>query len=106
MADHAGRVPGKIQVPFAFDQLLEGIRQCRWITTTNQLLRQDLGGVRQSVVGARLDVFHSLTGVKILQVSAREGFAVISVHGRYSNSGLSDYGRSSIGTHFESAGPS
>ena len=106
MAHHARRVPGKIQIPFTLDQLFEGIRQCRRIATANQLLREDFGGVRQFVVRARPDVFHSLAGVKILQVGAREGFAVISVHGRYSNSGLSDYGRSSIGTHLESAGPS
>ena len=94
VAYHAGRIPGEIQVALAFDQLFQGIRQHLRIAPANQLLSQDLGGVRELVVRAGLDVFHGLASIEIVQVGTWQTLAVFSVHGR-----------SSIGTHLASAGP-
>ncbi len=41
MTDHPGRVPGKIQVALALDQLLERIRQCVRSATSYQLLGEN-----------------------------------------------------------------
>ena len=86
VAYHAGRVPGEIQVALALDQLFEGIRQHLGITAANELLCQDLGGVREFVIRAGLDVFHGLAGIEIVQVGAWERFTVFSVHEQYSES--------------------
>ena len=80
MAHHPRRVPGEIQVAAALNQLLEGIGQGLRIATAHQLLRQNLGGIRQLGVGARLDVFHRLARIVVFQFRARQGFTVLGIH--------------------------
>ena len=96
VAYDTGRIPREVQIPLTLDQLLEGIGQHRRITAANQLLGQDTGGVREFVVGTGLDVFDRLAGVEVVQVGARELFAVFSVHAQ---------SRSSIGSHSACSGP-
>ncbi|MNN89364.1 hypothetical protein D3C81_2071750 [compost metagenome] len=80
MADHAGRVPGEVQVALALDQLLERVGQHGRIAAAHQLLGQHAGGVRQFGVGARGDGIHRLAHVEVVQLSAGQGFAVLGVH--------------------------
>ena len=81
MAHHPRREPGKVQVPLALDDLLEGVGQLARLTAAHQVLGQHAGGVGQLVVSARLNVLDRGAGVEIVQVGAWQGFAVLLVHG-------------------------
>ena len=80
MADNAGRVPGKVQVAFALDELLERIGQILRRTAAHQLLCQNSGSVWKFCIGPRLDRIDRRTGVEIVQLGAGKGFAVFGVH--------------------------
>ena len=81
VADHAGGVPGKIQVALALDDLLQGIGQGRRIAAAHQVLRQHAGGVGELVVGSRLNGLDRGASVEIVELRARQGLAVLLVHG-------------------------
>src|SRR5574344_788800 len=71
VADHAGGVPGKVQIALAVDELLERIGQQRRIAAAHQLLGQDAAGVGQTGVSARLDGIDGSAGVVVLHLGAR-----------------------------------
>ncbi|MNE64631.1 hypothetical protein D3C80_1600520 [compost metagenome] len=81
VADHAGRVPREIQVTLALDDLLQRVGQHGRIAAAYQLLGQHTGGVRQLVVGTRLDGFDGRAGVEVVQLGTGQGFAIFSIHG-------------------------
>src|SRR5471030_1734320 len=80
MTDHARREPRKIEVTLAFDELLQGVGERGLVAAAHQVFREYAGGVRQSVVGARLDGFDSRTDVEVIQMTAGQRFAKFCVH--------------------------
>ncbi len=80
MADHARRIPGKVQIALALNDLLERIGQrCRF-AAAHQLLGQHAGGIGQLVIGARLNGFNRLAGVEVVKPGAWQRFAVFCIH--------------------------
>ena len=70
MAHHTRRVPGKIQVAAALDQLLQRGRKRVGITAAHQIFRQHPRGVRQRGVGAGLDGIDRRAGIEEFQRGA------------------------------------
>ena len=70
MTNHAGRIPRKIQIAPAFDQLFQRIGQYGRITAPYQLLRQNARGVGQALVRAWLDGIDSSAGIEIIERAA------------------------------------
>ena len=67
MAHDARWIPREVQITFALNQLLERVGQRFWLAAAYQLLRQHARGVRQCVVGTRLNGFNGGAHVEIIQ---------------------------------------
>jgi hypothetical protein len=80
MTDHACREPREVEVALAFDDLLERGAQRHRVATSHEVFGQHARGVGQRVIGARLDRLDRGTRVEEIQLGARQGFAVCSVH--------------------------
>ena len=80
MAHHARREPGEVAFALALDQLLQRIGQDRRIAAAHQVLGQHARGVRQRVVGARLDRLHGGARIEVIQRRAGKGLAVGGIH--------------------------
>ncbi len=80
MTDHARRIPRKVQVAAAFDQLLERVGQQHRIAAAHQILRVHARGIGQAVVGAGGDGVHGGARVEIVQAGALQGLAIGFVH--------------------------
>ena len=80
MADDACRIPGKVEVALALDDLLQRIGQRFGLTATHQLFGQNAGRIGQLVIGTRLNSFDRLTGVKVVKPSTWQSFAVFCIH--------------------------
>ena len=100
VADHARRVPGKVQVALAVDQLLQRGGQVLRIAAAHQLLGEHARGVGQLAPGANLDRLDRLTSVEVIQCGAGQALAVLAIHGV-----VHGYLRSLSGTNFRSSGP-
>ena len=72
--------PRKIQIALETNDLFERIGQRIWITTTNQLLSQHTRGVRQLFIGTGADRLDRFTGIEVVEIGTRQGFAVLGIH--------------------------
>ena len=79
---HAHRVPRKIPVAAALDQLAQAVVHDGRIRLAHDVFRMHACGVRQSVPGARLQLLHGGTRIKVAQRRTGKGFFVFSIHGR------------------------
>ncbi len=82
---HPGRVPGKVQLLLALDQLFEGVGQQRRITAPNQLLGQHPRRIGQLGIGTGLNLLDGLACIEKVHWCARhrhirQRFAIIRVH--------------------------
>ncbi len=70
MANHTRREPWEIQVALALDELFQGVGKGRRIATAHEVFGQHARGVRQFVVGARLDGIDRGTRIEKIQFGA------------------------------------
>src|SRR5690606_14722485 len=95
MANHPRRVPGKVQVALAVNQLLQRRGELVRLAATYQLLGQHPRGVGQLGPCSGLDSVHGRWGVVVIQVGTWQVFTVLGVH----------YLRSFNATNCRSSGP-
>ncbi|MCY1369371.1 hypothetical protein D9M69_564070 [compost metagenome] len=80
VAHHAGREPREVEVALALDELLQGFGERGRVAATHKVFRQYTGGVRQGVVGARLDRLDRCADIEVIQVAAGQRFTKLCVH--------------------------
>ncbi|MNT78176.1 hypothetical protein D3C72_2173860 [compost metagenome] len=67
--------------------MLQGFGERGRVAATHEVFRQHAGGVRQGVVGARLDRLDRRADVEVIQVAAGQRFTEFSVHRQDSGHG-------------------
>ena len=100
MTDHARRIPRKIQVAAAFDELRERIAQARRLAAAQQLFGQHARSVGQTIVSAGANGIDGGARIEVIQPRAGQCFAKILVH-----VACLPYWRWSIGGKGRSSGP-
>ncbi len=83
MADHTGRKPREIEIPFAIDQLCERGRERGRVAASNEIFGEHARGIGQRVIRTGSNGFHGRAGVEVVQLRAGQRGAIGGIrHGR------------------------
>ena len=80
MADNARRIPGKVEILLAFNDLLQGVGEYFGLTATHQIFGINAGDIGQLGIGAWRNGINGFLCIEKIELGTGEGFTVLGIH--------------------------